>query len=138
MPGCRIAINGIGRIGKLALRQLLAEPLPGDLVLLNDAEGDPAQHAQLLEFDSIHGRWAANIAHDDQTITVDGRQMQLTKASRIDALPLSEQKIDIVFNNAGVALGRDCAVGTIDYEAWHTSLNTNVMGSMRVLETVLP
>ena len=29
-----------------------------------------------------------------------------------------EQKIDIVFNNAGVALGRDCAVGTIDYEAW--------------------
>ena len=49
-----------------------------------------------------------------------------------------EQKIDIVFNNAGVALGRDCAVGTIDYEAWHTSLNTNVMGSMRVLETVLP
>ena len=49
-----------------------------------------------------------------------------------------EQKIDIVFNNAGVALGRDCAVGTIDYEAWHASLNTNVMGSMRVLETVLP
>ena len=49
-----------------------------------------------------------------------------------------EQKIDIVFNNAGVALGRDCAVGTIDYEAWHTSLNTNVIGSMRVLETVLP
>ena len=46
--------------------------------------------------------------------------------------------LDIVFNNAGVALGRDCSLGTVDYDAWRTSFDTNVMGAVRVVETVLP
>ncbi len=47
----RIAINGLGRIGKLVLRALVEEGPPGDIVLLNDPGGDPAQHALLLEFE---------------------------------------------------------------------------------------
>ena len=48
------------------------------------------------------------------------------------------KKVDVLINNAGVCIGRECAVGTIDYAAWMTSFDTNVMGTMRVLETVLP
>ena len=55
----RIAINGLGRIGKLALRSLVEDGIDGEIVLLNDAVGDPAQHALLMEFDSVHGRWTA-------------------------------------------------------------------------------
>ena len=49
----RIAINGIGRIGKLVLRAFMEEGTPGEIVLLNDPVGDPAQHAHLLEFDTV-------------------------------------------------------------------------------------
>ncbi|MEO0993341.1 MAG: glyceraldehyde 3-phosphate dehydrogenase NAD-binding domain-containing protein, partial [Pseudomonadota bacterium] len=55
----RIALNGLGRIGKLVLRALIEEGVPGEIVLLNDAVGDPGMHAHLLEFDTVHGRWPA-------------------------------------------------------------------------------
>ena len=53
----RIALNGLGRIGKLVLRDLIDTGAGGDIVLLNDPVGDADQHALLMEFDSVHGRW---------------------------------------------------------------------------------
>ena len=47
-------------------------------------------------------------------------------------------RIDVLINNAGVCIGRECAVGNVDYDAWTRSFDTNVMGSMRVLEHCLP
>jgi len=70
------AINGLGRIGKLILRPLLERG--ADVVLLNDAVGDPALHAHLLEFDSVHGRWPAVFAADEGGIAIDGRRIPLT------------------------------------------------------------
>ncbi|MEJ2023301.1 MAG: glyceraldehyde 3-phosphate dehydrogenase NAD-binding domain-containing protein, partial [Maritimibacter sp.] len=55
----RIAINGLGRMGKLALRELIDNGISGEIVLLNDPVGTPESHAHLLEFDTVHGRWAA-------------------------------------------------------------------------------
>ena len=55
----RIAINGLGRIGKLLLRNLIDG---GDrVVLVNDPAGDAAGHALLLEFDSVQGRWTTPV-----------------------------------------------------------------------------
>jgi len=48
------ALNGLGRIGKLALRPLLERG--AQIAIINDAVGYPAMHAHLLEFDSVHGR----------------------------------------------------------------------------------
>ena len=53
----RIALNGLGRIGKLVLRDLIDSGAGGEIVLLNDPAGDAEQHALLMEFDSVHGRW---------------------------------------------------------------------------------
>ena len=52
----------------------------------------------------------------------------------LDGVP---QKIDIVFNNAGVALGGDCSLGTVDYDVANF-VRYDVMGAVRVVETVLP
>jgi glyceraldehyde 3-phosphate dehydrogenase len=98
----RIAINGLGRIGKLVLRALVEEGIDGDIVLLNDAVGDPAQHALWLEFDSVHGRWPATFEHDDGSVTINGTRMRLTRASRIEALPLRELGVDLVLECTGV------------------------------------
>ena len=57
----RIAINGLGRIGKLVLLDIIDTGADGDIVLLNDAIGDVKQDAILMEFDSVHGRWGTPV-----------------------------------------------------------------------------
>ena len=75
--------------------------VPGEIVLLNDAAGDPATHAHLFEFDSVHGRWPALFAHDDDSVSVNGRRMLVTKARRIEDLPLRDLAIDLVVECTG-------------------------------------
>lgn len=97
----RIAINGLGRMGKLGLRALFDGSIPGEIVLLNDAAGDPATHVHLFEFDSVHGRWPALFAHDDDSVSVNGRRMLVTSAKRIEDLPLRDLAIDLVVECSG-------------------------------------
>ncbi len=97
----KIAINGLGRIGKLIMRAFEADGAPGEIVLLSDLGADIAQHALLLEFDTVHGRWGADISHDDEAITVNGKRRAFTQTRRIEDLPLKEMGIDLVIDCTG-------------------------------------
>ncbi|GMG85089.1 ArsJ-associated glyceraldehyde-3-phosphate dehydrogenase [Paralimibaculum aggregatum] len=97
----RIAINGLGRMGKLLLRRLIGAGTTDEIVLLNDGVGDAALHAHLMEFDSVHGRWRAEIGHDAESITVDGRRMRLTGAKRLEDLPLAALGVDLAIDCTG-------------------------------------
>ncbi|MCE5974744.1 ArsJ-associated glyceraldehyde-3-phosphate dehydrogenase [Sinirhodobacter sp. WL0062] len=92
------ALNGLGRMGKLALRPLLERG--AKIAWINDAVGDPAMHAHLLEFDSVHGRWPADFASDADSITIDGTRLPVHNARRIEGLPL--QGVDVVIDCTGV------------------------------------
>lgn len=96
-----IAVNGVGRIGKLVLRAFMEEGVPGKIVLLNDVSGDPEQHAHLLEFDTVHGRWDADFSYDSESVTVNGNRMLMTGASRIEDLPLADMGVDLVVDCTG-------------------------------------
>lgn len=98
----RIALNGFGRIGKLLLRALADDPARGQIVLLNDPAGTPAQHALLMEFDSVHGRWRGEMAHDADSLTVNGQRMRVTAEKRIEDLPLAALGVDLVLDCTGV------------------------------------
>ena len=98
----RIALNGLGRIGKLVLRDLIDTGAGGDIVLLNDPVGDAEQHALLMEFDSVHGRWKAEIGHDADSLTLKGQRIRLTHDKTIDALPLAEMGVDLIIDCTGV------------------------------------
>jgi len=91
------AINGLGRIGKLALRPLLEKG--AKIAFLNDAVGDPAMHAHLFEFDSIHGRWEADFETDDTSISINGTKIPVTKTRNLDELPLDG--VDVVIDCTG-------------------------------------
>jgi len=94
------ALNGLGRMGKLGLRPLLARLAPGDRIAwINDAVGDAAMHAHLLEFDTVHGRWDAAISHDGEAVIVDGTRIPVHGAKRIEDLPLSG--VDVVIECTG-------------------------------------
>ncbi|WP_371170100.1 ArsJ-associated glyceraldehyde-3-phosphate dehydrogenase [Aliiroseovarius sp. 2305UL8-7] len=97
----RIAINGLGRMGKLVLRDLIDNGAPGEIVLLNDPVGDAEQHAHLLEWDTVHGRWNAEFHAADGSITINGQTMQLTNSWTLDDLPLAENAIDLVIDCTG-------------------------------------
>ena len=95
----RIALNGLGRIGKLLLRDLAANGPLESLALLNDAAGDAAMHAHLLEFDTVHGRFDKEVGHDGDALVIAGHRVPLTNERELGALPLDE--IDVVVDCTG-------------------------------------
>lgn len=98
----RIALNGLGRIGKLVLRDLIDSGSGGEIVLLNDPVGDAEQHALLMEFDSVHGRWSTPVSHAPGALVLDGRTVRLSHEKTIEALPLAEMDVDLVIDCTGV------------------------------------
>jgi glyceraldehyde 3-phosphate dehydrogenase len=91
------ALNGLGRIGKLALRPLLERG--AKIAFINDAVGDPVMHAHLLEFDSIHGRWPATFEADEGSISIDGTRIPVTCTRKLENLPLDG--VDVVIDCTG-------------------------------------
>ena len=91
------AMNGLGRIGKLALRALLERG--ARIAWINDAVGDPAMHAHLLEFDTVHGRWNAAISFDPRGVTIDGTRLPFIGSKDPGALPL--EGVDVVIDCTG-------------------------------------
>lgn len=98
----KIAVNGLGRIGKLVLRAFFDEGLDAEIVLLNDPVATPEQHALLLEFDTVHGRWDAEFGFDDNSLTVNGHRMRFAQEKAIEDLPLAELGVDLVLDCTGV------------------------------------
>ena len=98
----RIALNGLGRIGKLVLRDLIDTGAGGQIILLNDPVGDAEQYALLMEFDSVHGRWRTPVSHRDEMLVLKDQSIRLTHEKSIEALPLAEMGIDIVIDCTGV------------------------------------
>ncbi|WP_170455777.1 ArsJ-associated glyceraldehyde-3-phosphate dehydrogenase [Ruegeria arenilitoris] len=92
------ALNGLGRIGKLALKLLLEKG--AQIAWINDAVGDPAMHAHLLEFDTVHGRWDAEFRHDESSVTIDGVRLPFIGTRNLSELPL--EGVDVVIDCTGV------------------------------------
>ena len=92
------ALNGLGRIGKLALKPLLERG--AQIAWINDAVGDPAMHAHLLEFDTVHGRWQADISRDADSVTIDGTRLPFIGTRNLSELPLDG--VDVVIDCTGV------------------------------------
>lgn len=92
------ALNGLGRMGKLALKPLLESG--AQIAWINDAVGSPEMHAHLLEFDTVHGRWQAEFGFDDDSITIGGTRLPVHCERRIEDLPLDG--VDVVIDCTGV------------------------------------
>ncbi len=91
------AVNGLGRIGKLALQPLLEAGV--EIAFLNDVVGDPQMHAHLMEFDSVHGRWSGEFSHDPNAITINGIRLPIYCCAALEDLPL--EGVDVVIDCTG-------------------------------------
>lgn len=95
----RIALNGIGRIGKLLIRELAARGRLKDLAFVNDLVGTPEQHALWLMFDSVHGRFDRPVTARGDALVIDGHEVPLLSSRRLEDLPLSG--VDLVIDCTG-------------------------------------
>ncbi len=77
----RIGINGFGRMGRLALRAAWEWP-ELEFVHINEAHGDAASCAHLLEFDSVHGRWNRETARLEDTLLKASLDYQMELSQR--------------------------------------------------------
>ena len=108
----RVGINGMGRMGRLALRAAMGgvfrpvdDPRAGnrlEVVHLNEIKGGAAATAHLLEFDSVHGRWRQPIsAEGDDGIVVGNRRMGFSVAAAPGEVPWGDLGCDVVLECTG-------------------------------------
>ena len=96
----RIAINGFGRIGRLAFRQIFADDSM-EVVAINDLT-EPKMLAHLLKYDSVQGGYKGHtVENDDSSITVDGVKITVFSEKDPEKLPWKELKVDIVLECTG-------------------------------------
>ena len=97
----KVAINGFGRIGRLAFRQMFkAEGY--DIVAINDLT-DPKMLAQLLKYDSTQGRYALwdKVEAKEDSIVVDGEEIKIYSEKDAKDLPWGELGVDVVLECTG-------------------------------------
>lgn len=95
----RVAINGLGRIGRATLKLLLDEPSL-ELVAVNDIA--PADNlAYLLRHDSVYGRWHHHVEAGDDRLTIDGHDVRVLSEQDPADLPWGELDVDVVFECTG-------------------------------------
>ncbi|WP_372999448.1 type I glyceraldehyde-3-phosphate dehydrogenase [Marinobacter sp.] len=106
----RIAINGFGRIGRNVLRALYENNYRNQLqvVAINDL-GDAETNAHLLKYDSVHGRFDAEVSHDAESLTVNGDRIAITALRNPEELPWKDHRVDVVFECTGLFTKRDKA-----------------------------
>jgi len=100
MAATRVAINGFGRMGRLALRAGWGSP-ELDFVHVNEPAGDAATGAHLLAFDSVHGRWDHDTSGDRDVLTVEGTTIPYSGADSPAAAPWAAHGAEIVLECSG-------------------------------------
>lgn len=96
----RVAINGFGRIGRLAFRRMF-EDSDFEIVAINDLT-DAKTLAHLLKYDTAQGRYKDNsITNTDNSIVVDGKDIKIFSEKEPNLLPWRDLNIDVVFECTG-------------------------------------
>ena len=95
----KVAINGFGRIGRMAFR-IMADRTDVEVVGINDLT-DTTTLAHLLKYDTNYGRFGHEVSHDEKNIIVDGRAIPVFAEKDPAALPWGDLQVDVVIESTG-------------------------------------
>lgn len=114
MANVRVAINGFGRIGRLAFRQMFQAP-GYDIVAINDLT-DSKMLAHLLKYDSAQGRYALGdkVEAKEGAILVDGKEIKIYAEKDARTCPWKALDVDVVLECTGFYTSKDKAQAHID------------------------
>ena len=112
MSNVKVAINGFGRIGRLAFRQMFgAEGY--DVVAINDLT-DPKMLAHLLKYDSSQGRYDGDVEVKDDAIVVNGKEIKIYAEANASNLPWGKLGVDVVLECTGFYVSKEKSQAHID------------------------
>lgn len=103
----KVGINGFGRIGRLSLRVMLEHP-DIECVGINDLI-DTKLMAHLFKYDSAQGMFRGEVSCDENSVTINGRKIPVTKEKDPSALPWKNSGCDIVLECTGLFLNQETA-----------------------------
>ena len=104
----RIAINGYGRIGRQVLRAIYENNLRNEFeVVAVNASGDLATNAHLTQFDTVHGRFNAQVSHDEKSLVINGDVIPFFSTRNPAELPWGELKVDLVLECTGAFTSKE-------------------------------
>lgn len=120
----RVGINGMGRIGRLALRSAMGaahrpddDPRRGnrlEVVHVNELKGGAAATAHLLTFDTVQGRWRESISATEQTLQIGEQSITFSSAASPSEIDWAAQGVDVVLECTGKFLTPDALKGHFD------------------------
>ena len=121
----KVGINGMGRIGRLALRSALGaahrqpeDPRAGnrlEVVHLNEIKGGVAATAHLLMFDTVQGKWRENIRTDgEDIIRIGDKELSFSTHATPAEIPWGELGVDVVLECTGKFLTPETIQGHLD------------------------
>ena len=111
----RVAINGFGRIGRMAFRAVAKEAEFSDIEIvgINDLL-EPDYLAYMLQYDSVHGRFKGDVAVEGNQLVVNGKKIRLTAERDPSALRWGDVGADVVIEATGFFLTLDTCQKHID------------------------
>ena len=114
MANVKVAINGFGRIGRLAFRQMFGAK-GYTVVAINDLT-KPSMLAHLLKYDSAQGKYNHEISADDEagTLTVDGKTMKIYAEKDAKNCPWKKLKVDVVLECTGFYTSKEKSMAHIE------------------------
>ena len=126
----KVGINGMGRIGRLALRAAMGaadrqsdDPYANnrlEIAHINEIKGGILAAAHLLEFDSIQGRWRTEIAVEgDEAIRIGGHRIDFSAHAKPAEIPWAEKGVEVVLDCTGKFLTPEALQGHFDRGAKH-------------------
>ena len=95
----RVAINGFGRIGRMAFR-VMSQRNDIEVVAINDLT-DNKTLAHLLKFDSVHGKFNGTVEYTADALIVNGKSIAALAERNPAALPWSAMNVDVVLESTG-------------------------------------
>jgi len=105
----RVAINGFGRIGRLVLRAIVESGRRDiEVVTVNDL-GPVETNAHLLRYDSVHGRFPAQVSTDGEFMIAAGHKMKVTAIKNPGELPHKALEVDIALECTGIFTSKEKA-----------------------------
>jgi glyceraldehyde 3-phosphate dehydrogenase len=105
----KVAINGFGRIGRNILRGIVESGRKDiEVVAINDL-GPVETNAHLLRFDSVHGRFPADVQVDGEFLVINGQKIRVTAIKDPATLPHRELGVDIAMECTGIFTSKEKA-----------------------------
>ena len=109
----KVAVNGFGRIGRLAVRRMMLEPEKYEVVAINIRTNIPEQSAHLFKYDSAHGRFDGTVEVVPEGLLINDHLVKVYSESEPANLPWGELGIDVVLECTGAFTEKEKAAAHI-------------------------